>query len=316
MNCKKLLNLVPLIGMALFIYLIIDIGIEPLINAFRTIPLQYYFLATLLFIPRIMASTYKWQQVCRAQKMEYPYFYLLKIFCISIFYGSVTPGGFGWHIRLFYLRKKKKVPIAKCLANSIIDVTLGFIMILTIALIGAIIIIDKQPGFFPIILIFSLLNTAGLIVLIKKRTGSKLFKYLVRPLIPERFREKIDNSVESLYEDIPRLRELAMPLLIEVIVLFIMGTQVFILAQAFDINVPYLNFILISAISIAFVGIIPISVGGLGVREGIFAYLLYELYAIPLEIGFALSLSGFIVKIIVPSIIGLGLSLKKDYKLS
>lgn len=315
-NWKKLLNLVPIIGIIIFIYLIIDIGVDKIIDAFIRIPIQYYALASLLLIPRILISTYKWWEICQKQKMNYAYSYLFKIFLISTFYGNITPGGLGWHIRIFYLKKKKKVSIEKCLTNSIIDVTLGFIAGLLLALIGSIIIINKQPGFFPIILIFLIINVTTFIVLMQKRGGSKLFKYLIRPLIPKKYKSKVDESVESLYEDIPRLRDVIKPLLADIIVFFLASTQVFILAQAFDINIPYLDFILLSIISVVFVGILPISVGGLGVREGVFAFLLFNLYGVPLGIGFALSLAGYLVKMIIPASIGLSLSLKKEYKLS
>lgn len=315
-NWKKLLNLVPIIGIILFIYLIIDIGVDKIIDAFRRIPIQYYALACLPLPPKILLSTYKWWYICKKQKMNYNFTYLTKIFLISTFYGNITPGGVGWHIRIFYLKKKKKVSIEKCLTNSLIDVTLGFMGGLTLALIGSILIIEKQPGIFPIILIFLIINVTTFVVLMQKRSGSRLFRFLIRPLIPKKYKLKVDESVESLYEDIPRLRDSIIPLTVEMIVFILASTQVYILAQAFDINVPYLNFVLLSIISVVFVGIIPISVGGLGVREGVFAFLLFTLYGVPVATGFALSLAGYLVKMLIPTLIGLSLSLKKEYRLS
>ena len=314
-NWKQLVKFIPLIGIALFVYMIVDIGIGNIVNAFVKIPIYFYVLACFLLIPRILFSSYKWWYICKKQKMDFSFYYITKIFLISLFYGNVTPGGIGAHIRILYLRKKSNIPIGKLLANSLIDLSLGLIAGLFLALIGSIIIIKQQPGFFPIILIFLIFNIATFVVLIQKHSGTKLYKFFIKPLIPKKYKTTIDQSVESLYEDIPRLRDSIIPLLVEIIVWFIACTQVFIIAQAFDINIPYLTFVLLSAISIAFIAILPISVGGLGVREGAFVVIL-SFYGVEPHISFALSFTGFLVKMICPTALGFILSLKKENRLT
>ena len=141
----------------------------------------------------------------------------------------------------------------------------------------------------------------------KKERGDRFFRIFLRPFIPNRFREKIDKSVESLYEDLPRFRDLPIPILIETLTWIIAGSQVYILAQAFSIDIPYVTFVLIAIIS-TIAATLPISIGGLGVREGTLVLLL-SAYGVQPETAFAISLGGFIVKTLVPGIIGGSLSL-------
>ena len=143
-----------------------------------------------------------------------------------------------------------------------------------LALIGSLILIDSVPGLFPVILIFFVLYITSLIVFIKKSGGSKIFKILIRPLIPKKYKERVDQSVESLYEDIPRFRDLLIPFLFEGTLWILTGTQVYIITQAFSIPIDYITLVLISIISVVATGILPISVGGLGVREGTFVFLM------------------------------------------
>jgi len=301
MNWKNIAKFVPIVGIVLFIYIIYDIGIGKIANAFLQIPIQYYALAFIILMPRFLLYAYGWNYICKKQKMEPGYFFLLKAYLIGLFYGNVVPGGIGGHIRIFYLRDKTKAPIEKCLTNSLIDYSLLFISGLFLSLIGSIYLFDKAPKLFPIILFFFCFNTAAFIVLMQKRTSSKLFKFFIKYIVPKRFKERIGKSVDALYEDIPRLRDLLVPFLINIIIRIIAGT--------------YIDFIFISLISVIVTGILPISIGGLGVREGVYVILLAS-YGVDPNIAFAISFSGYLVKMLIPSIIGLLLSLKKEFQLN
>jgi uncharacterized membrane protein YbhN (UPF0104 family) len=118
-----------------------------------------------------------------------------------------------------------------------------------------------------------------------------------------------------IYEDLPKLSETVIPFLYEIIIWIVAATQVYILAMAFTIQIPYFEFILISIISVVISNMIPISVGGLGVREGIFVMMLAS-YTVSYEIAFVLSLAGFLVKTLIPSLIGLLLLLATGHRYS
>ena len=105
----------------IFVYIIYDIGIGKIANAFVQIPIQYFAIASLLIIPRFLLYTYGWRYLCKKQKMEPGYFFLLRTYFIAIFYGNIVPGGIGAHLRIFYLKEKTKAKIEKCLVNSMID---------------------------------------------------------------------------------------------------------------------------------------------------------------------------------------------------
>jgi len=91
---------------------------------------------------------------------------------------------------------------------------------------------------------------------------------------------------------------------------FFAAIQVYIIAQAFLINITFYEFILISIISVVISNILPISIGGLGIREGAFVFLLSK-FGVQSEIAFVISISGFFVKILIPGLIGLIISFRK-----
>jgi len=307
---KNIGKLFPIIGIIIFIYIITDIGIEKIGSAFSLIPLEYFLLALLLFIPRWLLSSYKWYFISKKQKMDFKLFFLSKIFLITLFLGSITPGAIGLHLRIYYLKTKSKASLEKCLTNSLIESGLSLITGLLIAFIGSIILIELYPELPIIILPFFIFYLSVFIVLLEKRGGSKLFNILIRPFIPERYKTSIDKSVESLYQDIPKIKDMLIPFLIEIIVWIFAAIQVYIIAQAFLINITFYEFILISIISVVISNILPISIGGLGIREGAFVFLLSK-FGVQSEIAFVISISGFLVKILIPGLIGLIISFRK-----
>ena len=312
-NLDKFAKLLPIIGVILFFYIIIDIGIEKISGAFLSIPLQIYVISLILSIPRLFVFVYKWQFICKKQKMNVGFWYLTKIFMVSLFYGSVTPGGIGWHIRIFYLKGKSKASLAKCIANSLIDSATGFGAGLMLALFGSLLLIDYFPGLFPTLLAVFALHISVFIIFMKKERGNKIFKILIRPLIPGRYREYTDKSVISLYEDLPRFRDMIFPILLELVVWTIAGTQTYIIALAFSIDIPYITFMLISVVAVVVSNVLPISIGGLGVREGAFVVLLAA-FGVQPQTAFVISLSGFLVKVLLPGLVGLPISLKLPLK--
>ena len=310
-NFKKLAKFLPIIGLILFVYMIYAIGAEKIANTFASIPLHIYVLAFIPSIVRVFLSALKSQYIAKKQKISLPFVEYTKIVLMSIFYGIIIPGGIGWHIKVFYLSRKAKVPIEKCITNSLLDASTSSLTGQSIAIIGSIILIDKYPG-VPLVLIPAYIFLFLLfIIFVKKNQGSKIFKFVIKTLIPKKYREKLGKSVDNLYEDMPRFRDLIIPFIYEVAIWIIVGTQVYIIAQALNIPVEYHIFLLIHTISVVIVGLMPISVGGIGIREGALVFLL-SAFGVEAQIAFVISLSGFFVKMIVPAIAGMLISLRKE----
>ena len=308
----KIRNFIPIIGIILFIYIIIDIGLENIFHSLLLISPIYFFIALFLIIPRVLLAAYKWLIICKKQKMEIQFFYIIKIFLISVFYGIITPASIGGFISIYYIKKKANVKWEKSITNSLLDGSTELIAGLSLALIGSIILIEYYPSIFPPILFVFLLISILFIILLKKEKGEFLFRVFIRRFIPEKLKNKVDEPIEVFYEDIPRLKELIIPFILEYVVWIIMGVQVYIIALGFSINIPFHQFILIYMISFI-VGIIPISIGGLGVREGTLVLLLLK-FDVAADVSFVISFIGYLLTNLIPGIIGwiLSINLKPD----
>ncbi len=310
---KKIWKFVPIIGLILFVYIIITIGIEKIANTFVLIPLYIYIIAALPVILRVLIYGYKWQYISRKQKIDIHFLFYLKITLVCMFYSLITPGGLGWHIRIFYLQKKAKISIEKCITNSLLDSVTGALVGLSFAFIGSIVLFEYIPGILPLFGILLVINILGFVFFIKKNRGSKFFNILIKPIIPKKYRERFNKSIDAFYEDIPRTRDLIVPLLIEVFIWIIIATEVYIIGLSFSIDlfVSYPVFILVHTISIVAIGLLPISIGGLGIREGIFVYLLLA-FGVEKEVAFVISLAGLIVKLLIPALVGMIIAFREN----
>jgi len=305
---KKMTKFIPFIGIILFLYILFDIGYEKIFDAFYLIPWYYYLIALIFFIPKLLLAGIKWRYLNNKQEIHISFPSILKLFLLGLFYGSVTPGAIGMHIRVYYLRKKSQASFEKCIANSLIEGTLALIAGLFLAVIGSGLILKSYPGVLPLIIGFFVLYTVAFTFFMEHKRGKGFFSFIIRPFLPSNYKKNMDYVITQLYKDIPRLRDLFIPLIIELVMWIVAATQVYILSLAFSIPIPYFDFILLSIVSVIIANVIPISIGGLGVREGAFVVLL-STYGVSFEIAFVLSLGGFLVKNLIPGLIGLILSL-------
>lgn len=315
LSFKHITKIIPIIGLILFGYIIYNIGVEKILLAFSAIPWYYYILALVVFLPKIILSTVAWKYICDKQRISTTFRNLLQLFLIGLFFGSVTPGGIGLHLRSYYLNKQTNSTFEKCLANSIIDGTLNLLAGAFIALTGSLFLFPRFPSFPPIILLFFSIYFTSFLFFMEKKRGSTFFKFIIRPLIPQQYKTNLDDSLDLIYEDLPQISETLIPFLLELAIWVIAATQVFVLAQNFNLSISYGEFILISIVSVVVANMIPISIGGLGIREGVFVVLLGT-YDIAYEVAFVLSLAGFLVKTLIPGLIGLLISMATGHRYS
>lgn len=283
---KKIL---PLTGICILIYLMMKIGIEKIIDALFTIKPLYLLLSILLLIPFILIGTHKWRLILHKQGIELDFIYLLKVFLIGFFYSTLTPGRIGDYIRVPYIKERSGRPIGICISNVLIDGFLSFMGMLILAIIGSMLLIKHFPDLFLVISILSLF-LVFIFFLFKKK--ERMLKIIYR-LIPQKFREKAGSEFHFFYEGLPSIKDLIIPLLLGIITWIIFYSQAFIIARTFSIDVPYFYFITIYPIA-SLIGMIPITIGGLGTREATLIALL-SIFGIPEEKVMVLSLTVYVI---------------------
>jgi hypothetical protein len=310
MDWKKLL---PVIGIVILVYILLRFDIGKILSVFSTLdPLA----AALCFlgIPLILLLfNIQWQMVLKRQCIHVSFLYSLKNLLIGYFYGFITPGGFGAYLSALYLKNESKAPLLKCVSNIITYNTIDYLTIFILGAIGGLFFLGQYPYLF--ILIILLLFFVGFLFVfyLRQKTSKHLFQKLLHTQIFVFIQQYVDDPIESFYEDLPSLRSLVLPFLVSFFSWFVFYTELYFIAQLFNIHIPFIPFIFMLAITSS-IAIIPISVYGLGTRDAVIVAL-FSLYDVPPENSISFTLFWFTLFLITPSIIGAIITVFENKKL-
>jgi ubiquinone/menaquinone biosynthesis C-methylase UbiE len=115
-------------------------------------------------------------------------------------------------------------------------------------------------------------------------------------------KDRIEGSIETFFEDIPKFKDVLLPYGISLSGWFLKYAMLFFVAKLFFIEVPMITFIMIMAVADV-LACLPISIYGLGTREAVLITI-FEFWGIPRENIVSFSLFWFILIWLTPSIIG------------
>ncbi len=313
MDLKKI---IPIIGFIILIYILVNIDLNKILSDFSIINPIYLFLSIFSISPVILLLNFQWQIMLKKQKIKVSYLYSLKNIFIGYFYGFISPGGYGAYARIYYLKNESKTSLQKCFSNVILLNTIDYISLLILGIFGIIILLNRSPGLLNLLItliIVLILIIILLIILMKKELSKKILTKIIkfRPINFLIDAEKISNSIESFYEDLPNLQFLKIPFILSLVGWFLQFFIIFLIAKLFAINIDFIYFIAILSIA-NIVASIPITIYGLGTRE-IALISLFSMFNIIPEKIVSLSLFWFTIAWLIPSIFGGFITLREGF---
>jgi uncharacterized protein (TIRG00374 family) len=299
MKFKKFL---PIVGITILIIIVSTLDLEKIIYIFSKISPVYSILSFLAIIPLLVLTTIEWQLLLKKQKIKVSFWYSIKNFFIGYFYGFITPGAIGAYTRSIYLSKESGVPLPKCVSNIIIFNTIDFLGMLIVGAIGAIYLSSIYPNFFYIIILIIIVVISLFSFFFKNKRSRILFTKIVQSRIFATVKDRIENSIASFYEDIPKFKDIILPFGISVFGWFLKYIMMFFIAKLFFIEIPFLYFIMIMAVADV-IASLPISIYGLGTREAALITM-FKFWDVQSENIVTLSLFLFVIIWLTPSVIG------------
>lgn len=310
MDVKKIL---PVVGIVILIYIITTLDLEEIVAVFTEIHPVYSFLSFFLIIPILLLTNIQWQILLKKQKIQVSFLYSLKNILIGYFYGFITPGGLGAYTRSLYLKYESREPLPKCVSNIITFNTIDYITLLLIAAIGGVLLSGKFPYLFLAIVMVLIIVIALFLFFLKQGKSKVMFTKLVQSRIFETVKNRLEDPIESFYENLPGFRDVLLPFSISIVGWIVRFSEFYIVSRLFFIDVPYIYFIFIIAIADV-VATLPISIYGLGTREATLLTL-FSIFTIVPEKILSLSLFWFAVVWLSPSIIGAFITVIESKKL-
>lgn len=287
-----------LISFSLLFYLISKIGINIIINTIKQLNLLSFFVAVSIYIISIFLSSLR-LRLFLSHKL--PLRKIFSLYMIGSFFNTYMPGIVGGDaVKAYYLNKEIKTifqpdrdaesSISESVASVFVDRYIGFFTLLCICLFafpfGSKYL--KNTSINWIIPLVFLSFILGSIVVFKFRIGDRLtflanfYNYF------QRYIKKVDVLIKSfLYS-----------LIIQISGIF----AVFVLSEGLSMEIPFSFFLLFIPI-IILISFIPLSLSGIGLREGAFV-VFFQKIGIPSHLSMTLSLLWFL-STVTASLLGL-----------
>jgi len=305
---KSVKKYLPLIGIAIFVYLIFSLDINKIKDAILSINPIFLVFAIIPMLPRVIIRNHVWQLILKEQKIHISYVESLKIYLIGYFYGSITPGYMGQLIRIPFMKEKTGEPYGKLFVNTLIETIIHSLSLYGMMIMGALLVVWAMPQIFTITIIWIIILGIVLFYFIKKERGEKLFYILIKYFIPKNLKKNLNIFVDTFYTDFPRIKKLVIPLIIGISTWVIIFSQEYIIVLGMGLDIPYLYFLLLFPIANV-AGFIPITFAGLGTREFTSIFIFSTIFGVTKEEVFVFTLVGFIITDILTGFIGFILSL-------
>lgn len=299
----KIKKLLPLIGIAVFVYLLVSIGVEKIWSSLLEVRLEYILLSLLLFPPIAILQTHKWNILLRKQGINLDFSYVFKLYLIGLFYGLLTPGKLGSFIRIVYLQKKLEKSIGECSASVILDRVLDIFALFTLAIIGSVLLIQYVSNLFWMMLLVFIIFISLFLVFMHKEASTIVLQVVYRFLVPAKLKKKSKLAFHSFYDGLPRIKDLSIPFSIGLLSWVIACVQgYYLVGLALGIKIPFIYSITVIPIG-TIVGLIPITVSGFGTRDATLVFLL-ALFGVTAEKAMTISLVGYTIVAILPAFLG------------
>jgi hypothetical protein len=317
---KWISYLLPIIGLAIFVFIIRNTGIGQIRSTFDGIEPIDLLLFPVFTAAIILIRGYRWQYLMRLVGIRYSMARSGAVWTIGFFAAAITPGKVGDAVRAFYVSQETGRNVGECFLTVFIDRLMDLVTVVLFGIV-TILLFSYQYIRIPSIWVILLASLGGLF-LIFLLLNRNVTKTLVRPVFtvffPKKYKETLSMSFNSFYDSLALyVREwkgtLKAFLLTVGYWVLVFGLAWYV-AFIMGIEVSFYYIVIIMPI-VTLVELIPISVSGLGTREATVIYF-FSVIGIASAEAVGFSIVYLIVGTYITSVIGLLFWLRNPVKLS
>jgi uncharacterized protein (TIRG00374 family) len=240
-----------------------------LLDLFAAADLRLVAASLALNLVAIHLKVVRWQLILRARGVEYRTRDAWIAFCSSLYLAMLTPGRVGDVLRIQYLRHDVDAPYSEGLASVVFDricdlyVLVGFVAV-AIANYSSVVVGDLRVLSWSVVAATAL----GPLVFLVPGLAERLFSAAYRKLSRDPGAGGLTVFLAAMRAQVGRPLFGTVPLSITS---FLLGSgQCWLLARGLGIALPYVDVVCLLAVA-NLLGLLPISMSGVGVREAFFA---------------------------------------------
>ncbi len=278
---KNILKIfVAFITISLLVFILFKIDFNEMLETLSSTNLTLYIGALLIYLGGLIICSIRWKVLVSAHEIKVPFSKVLSFYFAGVFFYFFMPSYLGGDVVRIYALSKYSESKIKSIATVFMDRVTGIVALcifVTFALIFAHSYIDTNLLFILIIVIFFGFTS---FLLLLNRNIIKRISFVFRPLFKLFRFVKLEDKATRLYEAIHfyKTKKSKILMAIGLSLLFHLAgvVAIYLLALALDLPIPFQYLILIFPI-IGLLILLPITIGGFGVREVSYWYFLSQI---------------------------------------
>ncbi len=300
MKIKHLIRLA--LGIALLVLVISQVDIGQVLELLRNVEPVWLVIGFGLALPGVLISTLKWMILLRVQGIRgFPFLRLWKLYFLGIFFSSFLPTEVGGDaVRSYFVgRPYGKVPEA--LAAVFIERVTGFAAVIVYAVLGSLLNWSLANQFGLSLVSFGAL--LALVVGVPALAHPRLGLWLEKRPLETRF-GWVWDKLRSFQQGLSLYGQSGV-LTIAMIISFVNQAMSILIVYAFGVAIGAqidLQVLLLIVPIILLIGVLPITISGLGIREGAFVVLLTAV-GVSADQAFAVALLSRL-GLVLPALVG------------
>ena len=314
MQKKFKISLTKLIGpviLGLILYFKIDF--KKLLLIIDSVQWPYLFYVVIILLIKSPINPYRWQYILKRLSINCSFKKIFNTYYLTMLLGLITPGRVGEIIFRMFILKKEGYLLNKSLVSIILDRLADLFFLLLFSSIGVLVFLKLLGLKTLLIILIPLFGIILFLILIQKDFSKKLLEKFFLFLIPKKFCPNSKIYFKNFIENLQKftLKDYLIILLLTSGTWIIIIGSMYVLARGWNITaIPFFYFAL-SIILARLVGLLPISIGGLGTREAILLGL-FSFFSISSEKTIGFSLSMFVLAVLVNGMIGVYIWLRNQ----
>jgi uncharacterized protein (TIRG00374 family) len=280
-------------SLGLLIVLLLWSDRDQLMAILTSLQIPLFIVSLGVYIGLQVICSYRWQQLLRAERIQEGFPRILRLYFEGMFFSLFLPTGVGGDLVRGYRLSRSYAP-SVAFASIFVERLIGFSVLLVVAAMG--VALDATARQDPALVLVVLLGLGGIAfglgIALDGRLVASLFRLLDRMRL-----HRLQGVLERFYQAVLQYRGHRQALLKAMALsLPVQGGLIlicYLLAKAVGLQIPLAYFILFEPL-VVLASMLPISLAGLGVREGMAVYLLGKIGVAPAA-ALSVSLSFFLL---------------------
>jgi len=278
--------------------LIYKTSIKDILAVLKHLDLFWLLLSFSLHSLGLLISAIRWQILIQAQGDSVPMIFLAKSYLVGTFFNNFLPTRFGGDVVRIWDGSRYSQSILKSSAIVLVERLTGIIVLLGFAFISSLFRLD-MTGKVPVIWVSLIISFLGLTSI-----AAFFMPYTTRiiNIIPDKgILAKVKQKILEFRGIVFKYKKKKQQLLKAFFWAFLLQVNVilhyFLIGKALHLNISLLDYFIFIPI-VLLILIIPITINGLGLREGSYIEI-FKFYGIPANVAFSFSLIDVVFGIIL-----------------